>query len=683
MKNLKLNLNLIFSNEDLPVGMNFNEEINSLSSWILNSLQSLVNLQTGIESSAIMDFNTFNTSNKAQQSFLVNVFVSEKTFFSMKVKGTITDASGAVHTFLEEKKYQINGATWFNGFSVVENNAVSIETEKQSIAHQKSEVKEDSTKVVLEPVSILDTESVKAAIAKAAPEQISIPDTNVGNSFIRDDHPYYKVLQHHCEEVEAAVERYKIPEELISSHCKINTAKVKILINGHNENKRLTLKEAEELIAEALIIKTAISELAELAKKQVPAKSGGNEHKGNLVELPKPEKENPEIVRKRGFMETAERYINLIKTYVSEETDVNKLLARYDISSHFVYSCQNLCNFSDFTEGTILKQLENIREAYNFVTRMQQIAKEKESDPRYDLFKKVNDILNSDILSGYNIQEKSEILGSNTNYIYKFRNGKIDGFSIDNCKRLVTEIEFRFNKFKENKLKKEIEEKRKETEKINIKKQLQQETLKLQKKEPSKILEEARAVITAMKLTIGEISEITGIDDQTVLNICQGSLSKINPDQAETILELVRLGAEENEKRKAKQQSSKVHGLQNLTDLKGLVKKSQHPSGVNITKFTKEFYGTADTELRARYGKNSMLLNTTVVSKHFNENRKRLLVISKNPVEIANYTGIDSTLINRSMKHGSMIGGRDIYAIHLYLNSIAGELEQIKNAAEA
>lgn len=683
MKNLKLNLNLIFSNEDLPVGMNFNEEINSLSSWILNSLQSLVNLQTGIESSAIMDFNTFNTSNKAQQSFLVNVFVSEKTFFSMKVKGTITDASGAVHTFLEEKKYQINGATWFNGFSVVENNAVSIETEKQSIAHQKSEVKEDSTKVVLEPVSILDTESVKAAIAKAAPEQISIPDANVGNSFIRDDHPYYKVLQHHCEEVEAAVERYKIPEELISSHCKINTAKVKILINGNNENKRLTLKEAEELIAEALIIKTAISELAELAKKQVPAKSGGNEHKGNLVELPKPEKENPEIVRKRGFMETAERYINLIKTYVSEETDVNKLLARYDISSHFVYSCQNLCNFGDFTEGTILKQLENIREAYNFVTRMQQIAKEKESDPRYDLFKKVNDILNSDILSGYNIQEKSEILGSNTNYIYKFRNGKIDGFSIDNCKRLVTEIEFRFNKFKENKLKKEIEEKRKETEKINIKKQLQQETLKLQKKEPSKMLEEARAVITAMKLTIGEISEITGIDDQTVLNICQGSLSKINPDQAETILELVRLGAEENEKRKAKQQSSKVHGLQNLTDLKGLVKKSQHPSGVNITKFTKEFYGTADTELRARYGKNSMLLNTTVVSKHFNENRKRLLVISKNPVEIANYTGIESTLINRSMKHGSMIGGRDIYAIHLYLNSIAGELEQIKNAVEA
>ena len=667
-------MNLIFSNEDLPVGINFNEEINSLSSWILNSFQSLVNLQTGIESSVMMDFNTFSTSNKAQQSFLVNVFVSEKTFFSMKVKGTITDASGVVHTFLEEKKYQINGASWFNGFSVVENNAVSIESEKQSIAPLQSEVKEDSAKVVFEPVSILDTESVKATIAKAAPEQISIPDIKEENSFIRDDHPYYKVLQHHCEEVEAAVERYKIPEELISSHCKINTAKVKILINGHDENKRLTLKEAEELIAEALIVKSAINELAELAKKQAPAKSGGNEHKGNLVELPKPEKENPEIVRKRGFMETAERYISLIKTYVSEDTDVNKLLARYYISSHFVYSCRNLCNFGDFTEGTILKQLENIREAYNFVTRMQQIAKEKESDPRYDLFKKVNDILNSDILSGYNIQEKSEILGSNTNYIYKFKNGKIDGFSIDNCKRLVSEIEFRFNKFKENKLKKEIEEKRKET---------QQETLKPQKKKPLKILEEARAIITAMKLTINEISEITGIDDQTVLNICQGSFSKINPDQAETILELVRLGAEENEKRKAKQQSSKVHGLQNLTDLKGLVKKSQHPSGVNITKFSKEFYATADTELRARYGKNSMLLNTTVASKHFNENRKRLLVISKNPVEIANYTGIDSTLINRSMKHGSMISGRDIYVIHLYLNSIAGELEQIKNAVEA
>ena len=59
--------------------------------------------------------------------------------------------------------------------------------------------------------------------------------------------------------------------------------------------------------------------------------------------------------------------------------------------------------------------------------------------------------------------------------------------------------------------------------------------------------------------------------------------------------------------------------------------------------------------------------------------RKRLLTISKNSIEIANITGIESTVINRSMKHGSMVPGRDVYAVHLYLESITTELEAIRN----
>ena len=654
MKNIKLNLNLVFGNEDLPQGKNFNKEFNSLTPKINEYLNKLIELQTSVASIIPVGttFTNFNTSHQCKQSFLVRVEVSEKTFFGMKILGIIYSADGTPHVFTPGGEHSVNAPVWFDGFTEP---VVSTVT----------------------PVSTLTT----------VPTLIRTGNPSVGTVVSENDKPAPKVdapivrtttmvstaehdaFLNHVEDIQALIERVNIPADMITTYLNFTPLTTAYITGKRNDYSEC---EVKSLIENALALKKAFPELIEKAKKIHPAKTGGNEVASTPSVKPQEEKLSPELIRKNGFIDNAYRYIDLINGLVDGDA-AYRLLQDGKVSLNFIQKHITKFDLADFKEAFVIEQLARIRKVYEQV-KAQVEAKEKEAnDPRKQLRDKVCGIF--DYYRGKTVVEIVKILGTSVSYYYRFRSADYTTFSLTNYTRLVQEIVKAHDANLVKVFKKEQD--KKEADRLA---KLSTAVVPVKKADPLKTLAEINTLMIAMKVSDTEIAELTAVDIDKVKAIISRQYSKVPIDQVDTIKELTLIGVKALEEKKKAQKASKVTGLGELGKLSGLVKKSAHPSGVLIPKFDKAFYATADTELRARYGKNCFIINTTAVSKYFNENRKRLLTISKNSIEIANITGIESTVINRSMKHGSMVPGRDVYAVHLYLESITTELEAIRNS---
>lgn len=655
MKNIKLKLGYTFANSDREVDQTFDKEFEELFPFIRKQISNLFKAYTDMDLDSSISVHAFKTSHKGIQNFDLDILIHEEGVVNCIASCILVDAKNNEHYFAKKLKAARHAPMWMH-FPESREGSVIANVNAPQFTTVPSPVMKSSYPAIIKPVPVTpqkeNAKQLDLDIKKPTTDHTPFVPTAVHNR--RDN--AFKMSKQDLVDLIHSVDEDPVK---VSRLCEIPLADITAVLTSTDTHPEVPF----------------LSNIVERIEKYFENRKNGRASvKASAVEIsngPSPMevvvkeevKLTPAEARIRGFCGRAQ----VIMTTLGYTDNFDEAV-KAGLSGTVLQDIRN-GRYERLTENEILTSVDVLYKIFEAKSKANP-QKEVEKQLRAELADKIYELIQP--VRHLSQRAIGDIIGIDQTYVSKILRKANPYLTSEKLTKLLSGATKGMKEYKEAEAKKLLKTVEKEA-KDKIKKE---EITPPEVKSIEKLGGELRAVLISLKMSDIDIAAKIGISVTVVAKIMALDYSSLSEEKVILYKEYAELIKTENENKAPVTKVKSLSDIANIKDLKPVVK---HPCGVVITQYKKDYLVKADAELRARFGKVGSYKPGRINDLYFNDNKKRLTIISKNSMEVSKLTGIPYNTVLKAFNFAGKIPPREQMAINLYLNDIWHELEAISS----